>query len=180
VVLALGLIAALAIATPVFGLDSSIKKAIKKEVAKQVAKATGPAGPPGASGAPGAPGTARAYARVIQSAGDDCTGGCTFDRASGVTSVTRLDVGSYCVIAPGLSPTTTTAAVTVDSGSTSSPGNASAMISAGFSCGGGGFLIQTQRQTATTVCTNDTCAATASVAGNAAVADDVSFTILIA
>jgi hypothetical protein len=133
VVLALGLIAALAIATPVLGLDSSIKKAIKKEVAKQISKATGPAGATGAPGAPGEPGTARAYARVIHHAGDDCTGGCTFDRAKGVTSVNRLEPGTYCVIAPGLSPTTTTASVTVDASITSSPkGNASAMISAGF------------------------------------------------
>jgi hypothetical protein len=56
VTIALGVIAVLAIASPVFGVSSSIKKAIKKEVSKQIADATGPAGPPGATGATGLPG----------------------------------------------------------------------------------------------------------------------------
>jgi hypothetical protein len=61
VVITLGVIAALAIAAPSFGLGKSIKKAIRKEVSKQIAKATGPAGPAGANGTNG---TARAYALV--------------------------------------------------------------------------------------------------------------------
>jgi hypothetical protein len=53
VTIALAVIAALAIASPVFGLDKGIKKAIKKEVAKQIGKATGPPGPAGANGSDG-------------------------------------------------------------------------------------------------------------------------------
>ena len=47
VTIALGVIAALAIASPVFGggsTNKAIKKAVKKEVAKQIGKATGPPG----------------------------------------------------------------------------------------------------------------------------------------
>ena len=47
VTIALAVIAALAIASPVFGLSGSIKKAIRKEVAKQIGTAKGPAGAPG-------------------------------------------------------------------------------------------------------------------------------------
>ena len=44
VVIALAVIAALAVVSPVFGLSGSIKKAIRKEVAKQIGTAKGPAG----------------------------------------------------------------------------------------------------------------------------------------
>lgn len=54
VTIALAVIAALAIASPVFGISKSIKKAIKKEVAKQVRNATGPAGTNGTNGTNGA------------------------------------------------------------------------------------------------------------------------------
>jgi hypothetical protein len=64
VLLGLAVIAAVAIASPVFGLSSSLKKAIKKEVSKQLAKTSGPSGPPGAAGQPGAAGSAVAYIRV--------------------------------------------------------------------------------------------------------------------
>jgi hypothetical protein len=53
VTMALAVIAALAIASPVLGLSSSIKRAIKKEVSKQVASATGPVGATGPQGIPG-------------------------------------------------------------------------------------------------------------------------------
>jgi hypothetical protein len=53
VAIALAVIAALAIASPVFGLSQNIKRAIKKEVSNQIADATGPAGPPGPPGAAG-------------------------------------------------------------------------------------------------------------------------------
>src|SRR3954451_10294961 len=103
VVIALALIAALAIASPVFGLDKSIKKAIKKEVSKQIANAAGPAGPPGANGingTNGVNGTARAYALVERF----CTGAppavCPFERAKGVASASRVATGRYCVNAP--------------------------------------------------------------------------------
>src|SRR5262249_50169913 len=58
---ALAVIAAIALAAPVFGLSKSIKKAIQKEVAKQVAGATGAQGPAGSNGADAEP---LAYAHV--------------------------------------------------------------------------------------------------------------------
>jgi hypothetical protein len=58
VTIALAVIAALAIASPVLGISKSIKKAIKREVARQIANATGPAGPAGSNGAQGPKGTA--------------------------------------------------------------------------------------------------------------------------
>ena len=180
VVIALGVIAALAIASPVFGV--SVKKLVKKEVAKQIAKATGPVGPPGTNGTNGTngtDGTARAYARVVSHVSDDCTGGCTLDHSKGISSVNRLNAGEYCVRAPGIDANSVSAAVTVEYGTTSAPkGNASAMTSFS-SCAPDGFRVLTERQSSTTVCTNDTCTTMASVAGNAAAADNVGFTIVI-
>jgi hypothetical protein len=60
VVLALAVIAAIAVASPGFGLSKSLKNAIKKEVAKQIAGTTGPQGPSGAAGPAGQPGSAGA------------------------------------------------------------------------------------------------------------------------
>jgi hypothetical protein len=57
VLLALAAVATLAMASPVFGLSSSLKKQIRKEIGKQLSKATGPVGAPGAPGAQGEPGT---------------------------------------------------------------------------------------------------------------------------
>jgi hypothetical protein len=65
VTIALAVIAALAIASPVLGLSNSIKKAIKKEVTKQIAKASGPAGANGTDGTNGAPAT-KLFAAVDQ------------------------------------------------------------------------------------------------------------------
>jgi len=125
VVIALGVIAALAIASPVFGLSKSIKAAIKKEVSKQIGKSTGP------TGAKGADGTARAYAVVYHA----CSGGlpevCGFDHAKGVAGVTRPFGGDYCVDVPGISAESVPAAVTVEWNGTNGPeGNASAMTDA--------------------------------------------------
>jgi hypothetical protein len=118
VAVALGVIAALAIAAPVFGLSGSIKKAIKKEVTKQVAKVKVPAGPAGATGANGAAGlngTARAYARV----GNPCNLGpgmtdCPFDHAKGVTRVVSPQAGRFCVFAPGINIDSTVAVVSFE------------------------------------------------------------------
>src|SRR5512147_2997104 len=116
VTIALALIAALAIAAPAIG-GPSLKKLVKKEVAKQIGKATGPPGPPGpagANGVNGTDGTARAYARVVSHIMDNCSDGngqCTFDHAKGVTSVTKLGDGQYCVHTPGISPNAVPAAV---------------------------------------------------------------------
>ena len=178
VVISLGVIAALAIAMPAFGISNSIKKAIKKEVAKQISSAKGPAGSNGASGLDG---TARAYAKVQSFANVACSPDCTVQFSKGVSSVTHPAVGEYCVNAPGINPDTVSPAVTVEWGSTGSPeGNASAMIrSTHIDCGAAAFEVVTQRQASRTVCTSSSCATTASVAGDAADADDVAFTIVI-
>jgi hypothetical protein len=184
VVIALGLIAALAIASPVFGLDKSIKKAIKKEVSKQIANAIGPAGPPGANGTNGTNGvngTARAHALVERF----CSGGppevCQFERAKGVTSASRVQTGRYCVNAPGIDPSSEVAVVTVERDFSATPaGNASAIVNTDLDCSGvgGGFGVETYRQPSTTV-RNAAGDGTTDVAGNAVLADDVSFMIVI-
>jgi hypothetical protein len=154
VVIALALIAALAIASPVFGLDKSIKKAIKKEVSKQIANAAGPAGPPGANGTNGTngvDGTARAYALVERF----CSGAppevCPFDRAKAERDFSAPPAG-----------------------------NASAIVNTDLDCTGvgGGFGVETYRQPSTTV-RDAAGTGTTDVAGNAALADDVSFMIAI-
>jgi hypothetical protein len=112
VTLVLGVIAAVAIAAPVFGLSGSIKKAIKKEVRKQVAKVKVPTG---AKGAAGLNGTARAYARVKS----PCTLGgggtdCPFDHAKGITRVVSPQMGRFCVFAPGVNIDSTVAVVSFE------------------------------------------------------------------
>lgn len=184
VVIALALIAALAIASPVFGLDKSIKKAIKKEVSKQIANAVGPAGPPGANGingTNGVNGTARAYALVERF----CSGAppevCPFERAKGVTSANRIATGRYCVNAPGIDPSSGVAVVTVERDFSAPPaGNASAIVNTDLDCTGvgGGFGVETYRQPSTTV-RDAAGTGTTDVAGNAALANDVSFMIAI-
>jgi hypothetical protein len=166
VVIALGVIAAIAIASPVFGLSQSLKKAIKKEVSKQIAKATGPAGPAGANGANGANGTARAYALVYAQTSVACSPNCLIARSNGVSTVTRINVGHYCIHAPGIDPLAVSVAVTVDWGGTANPeGNASAMT--GEPCdSNSGFSVFTERHSDTS-------------ATNAAPADDIAFTIVI-
>jgi hypothetical protein len=184
VVIALAVIAALAIASPVFGLSKSIKKAIKKEVSKQLANATGPAGANGTNGTDGTDGTngtARAYARVDRG----CSGGapevCGIDRAKGVTGAARISTGRYCVNAPGIDPLSEVAAVAVDRDGTATPfGNASVIVNTDLDCsgGGGGFGVETYRQPVTTV-RNAAGDGTTDVAGNAALANDVAFAIVI-
>jgi hypothetical protein len=180
VVIALGVIAALAIASPVFGLDKSIKKAIKKEVAKQIGKATGQPGPPGPAGTNG---TARAYARVVSHLMDSCSDGngqCTFDHAKGVTSVTKLGDGQYCVHPPGISPNDVPAAVSVDLESTAMPtGNASVSVAPNdTACGADSFLVVTDRQPSVEV-DQGGGSLNAEVAGNAVESNSVGFTIVI-
>jgi hypothetical protein len=171
VVIVLGLIAALAIASPAFGISKSIKKAIKREVAKQIGKATGPAGVNGTNGANGASGTARAYARVLPPDVVPCVldpgSGCHFDHDKGVTTVTHTGSGAYCVAAPGISPDATPAS-----------GNASAIVDTESLCTGNAFQVNTQRQPSTAV-RNAADNGSINVAGNAVAADDVGFTIVI-
>lgn len=182
VVIVLGLIAALAIASPAFGISKSIKKAIKREVAKQIGKATGPAGANGTNGANGAIGTARGYARVLPPAAVPCNqdggSGCHFDHDKGVAAVTHTGSGAYCVTAPGISPDAIPAAVSVDLSTTPASGNASAIVDTESLCTGDAFQVNTQRQPSTAV-RNAADNGSINVAGNAAAADDVGFTIVI-
>jgi hypothetical protein len=179
VVIALGLIAAIAIASPALGIGKSIKKAIKREVARQIARASGPAG---ADGANGTNGTARAYARVLPPAAVPCAlspgSGCHFDRNKGVAAVIHTGTGSYCVTAPGISPDAVPAAASVDISTTPVPGNASATVDAESSCAGDAFGVITDRQPSTPV-RNAADTGSVNVAGNATAADDVGFTIVI-
>ena len=125
--------------------------------------------------------TARAYARVFNHAAVPCTGGasgdeCDIDLSKGITGVRRLGTGLYCVSAPGIERSVA-AAVTADRTLTAEPpGNASAMA-AGF-CGGDGFVVVTERQPSTAV-RNAADTGSIDVAGNATLADDVSFAIVI-
>jgi hypothetical protein len=185
VAIALAVIAALAIASPVFGLSKSLKKAIRNEVSRQIGKAAGPTGPPGPTGGKGAEGTARAYAKVFPPDVLPCIlpgSGCHFERSKGVTSVTRMSAGSYCVTAPGISaelgPDAVAPVVSVDFSNTASPaGNASAMIDFESTCNEA-FHVLTQRQPSTAV-RNAADTGSINVAGNAVAADDVGFTIVI-
>jgi hypothetical protein len=186
VVIALGVIAALAIASPVFGLSKSIKKAIKKEVSKQISKATGPQGPPGANGTNG---TARAYGavEVLNATGMPiCSvvgNTCPVVRSKGIESAVRVPLG-YCVVAPGIDARETTAAVTVEAAQTNNPeGNTSAMIdTVSTTCENSGlpgaFYVRTERQPVITV---DKGGGTdnATVSGPSDDANDVSFGIVI-
>jgi hypothetical protein len=102
-------------------------------------------------------------------------------RSKGISSVTRLDVGSYCVIAPGIDSDEVPAAVTVDWSNTSGPErNASAMTSEAVGCGPGGtgFLVITDRQPVIAV-DADGGINNAAVSGPAESANDVGFTIVI-
>jgi hypothetical protein len=181
VVIALGLIAAVAIATPVFGLDRGIKKAIKKEVSKQIGKAVGPAGPPGPSGAPGAAGTARGYAQVVSHFGSACATQCLVPVSKGITSVVRASTGTYCVTMPGLTPADTVPVVGVEWSGTSAPqGDGNALYVSGSigGCSGGTFPVRTYRHPSVTV-RDAAGTGTEMVADNAELADNVGFTIVI-
>lgn len=113
--------------------------------------ATGAPGAPGAAGAagtPGAAGTARAFAFVDP---DACVSGtCALDlsKAKGITSVTRVGTGQYCVAATGLNPATTPALVTTERGNSSPPTtllSAEWLIDEFAVCPAGRYLVLTQR-----------------------------------
>jgi hypothetical protein len=144
----LGAIGTVAIVSPALG-GPSLKQLVKKEVAKQIANATGPPGANGANGADGTngtnganglDGTARAYATVIPHGTDSCTGGCTFDHAKGISSVTHPAAGDYCVTAPGINPAAVPALVSLDG---AAGDRAVAALAAGPQCGPTGYEILT-------------------------------------
>jgi len=147
---------------------------------------SGATGATGATGAPGDPGTARAYARVSTFVGT-CTLGpaadeCPLFKAKGITKVTRVDVGLYCVTAPGIDADDVPAAVAVDYGTPAPKGNASVMLWSGSdpTCPNPDtdFVVGTERQLATTVNqgggTNNV-----SVAGNSVERENIPFEIVI-
>jgi hypothetical protein len=160
----LGVTIAVIAVAPALG-GPSLKKLVKKEVAKQIAKATGPQGPPGTTGANGADGTARAYARVVAQTSVSCSPDCDTSNSKGISNVTRLGTGDYCVHAPGIDAREVAAVTSVEFSSTSAPeGNASAIATG--NCDTTGFQVVTQP-----IPTTGTPAAAA--------ADNVGFTIVI-
>jgi hypothetical protein len=160
-------VAIVAIAAPASGVSTSKLSKQIKQLKKQVAAVQKQQGPQGAPGTPGAPGSARAFGTVDPGT---CAGGppapCSVSKAKGISSVTRINPGIYCVVATGVDPATTTAIVGVDWSSTAGPeGNAQPMTGGPGTCAGG-FVVTTER-----------IPATEPVA--ASNADDISFTILI-
>ena len=115
---------------------------------------------------------ARAYGTVVSDFCAPPDTDCPVFDSKGVSSITRTDVGEYCVIAPDIDAEEVSAAVTVDWSGTDNPrGNASAMSHEGFECGPRltGFRVFTERQPVTSSTT----------VGPAVPADDVGFTIVI-
>ncbi len=124
---------------------------------------------------------ARAYARVRPNACTGTPGTCTPTQSKGISSVTRVDVGLYCVTAPGINSNVTPAAVTVEWSDTFDPeGNSSAMTDEDFNCGpsGQGFGVVTERQPEILV-NAGSGSDNADASGPAAVANLVGFTIVI-
>ena len=171
----LGLILAILVVSPAIG-GPSLRSLVKQEVAKQVASVSkaktkrgprGPQGPPGANGAngaAGAPGTARAYGLVTSQANSACSPNCSFSLSSGISNVTRLSAGTYCVFVPGVDAHNVSAVADVAFGPTASvEGNATAQTST-FCSGTPAFEVKTFRKTG---------------GADAVVADDVGFTILV-
>jgi hypothetical protein len=119
---------------------------------------------------------ARAYARVP--AGCSSAGGCLIDRSKGISSVTRISEGRWCVVAPGIDPLVTPAVVSVDWNTTSSPeGNASAMVAPTTECEGEGFVVFTYF--GPDIEAFDTAGNTRTVRGSSTFSDSVGFTIVI-
>jgi trimeric autotransporter adhesin len=74
--------------------------------------------------------------------------GCTFNRSSGVSSVSQTSTaGQYCITAAGRSPSTSSWVASVDAGGTSNVDETKALPSTGSGCGSGQFQVQTTRDT---------------------------------
>jgi hypothetical protein len=88
----------------------------------------GPQGQRGPQGLPGVAGTARAYVFVQFDSCAAVPGPCTVQRAKGVTAVTRVADGAYCITVPGSTPAQTPGFAGVDNFATEGPqGTALAM-----------------------------------------------------
>jgi len=139
----------------------------------------GPRGYPGIEGPQGPPGengTARAYALVDPT----CPGSsCTFSRSKGITSVTRVATGNYCVTAPGISSDAFPAYAAVEFMKTASPrANASAVVSTADDCPSQGFLVITRRMLSAAVKGDPGGSVTALTATDQAY-NDIGFVVLI-
>jgi hypothetical protein len=122
----------------------------------------------------------RAFARVKPDC-DATTGACSFDQASGVSSVIRTLTNRYCVTVRGVDARTRSAVVSVDWDRTAFPeGNAVAMTSEDSICGGDGtgFVVRTERHRSIGV-RNLADTGPEYVADNATPSNDVAFTILV-
>jgi hypothetical protein len=111
---------------------------------------------------------ARAYAAMNSFLCPPPQTACSIQQEKGISSITRIETGVYCVIAPGIESSATPAAVTVDWNGTEGPeGNTSAMSDEGFNLcpSADGFLVRTFRLPTTS--------------GTSAPADNVGFTIVI-
>ncbi len=108
----------------------------------------GPRGVQGPAGPAGPAGSARAYARLNLPCGPGQPQVCPFDQSKGVTRVTRVGAGAYCVIVPGANSLTTAAAVSTDFTYTESPpalGQAMTASPLAVGCPADGFAVLTQR-----------------------------------
>ena len=161
-------LAGLVVVSPALG-GPSLRDLVKQEVSKQLASSAkkkskrGPQGLPGTNGqngtdgtngTNGAAGTARAYATVPAPFTNPCgAGGCAFNHAKGITSITQPLVGRFCISAPGVDSATTSAAATVEHGTSATPsGNANATVfTAATNCPAGQFEVITFRHLAVTV-----------------------------
>jgi hypothetical protein len=127
------------VASQIHSLDAAIAK--KKKVKRGPAGPQGPQGPPGATGADG---TARAYGLVSPHGNTACSPNCILIYSKGISTVTHVSTGQYCVHVPGVSALQVAAVVSVAFGPTAGPeGNASAQTN--VSCDGTGFLVMTER-----------------------------------
>ena len=147
----------------------------------------GPEGPPGPrglqglagpQGPQGPAGTARAYAVVDPTcAGPGNT--CTFGRDNGISSVTRVSTGNYCVAASGLSPEAVPAYAVVDFAGTSAPqASTSALVATDApSCPTGQFQVVTTRRAVEQV--KNTSNQTVAVSAQDQAANNVGFAVLI-
>jgi len=138
----------------------------------------GPEGPQGVQGPPGVDGVggARAYGVVSPT----CTGGsCPVTKNLGITSVTRVMTGNYCVNASPYTNGGSPAFATVDFTSTTPPqAQTSVIVESGTSiCPTVQFSVMTTRRTTQSV--KNTSNVTVSVGGADQYVNDVGFVFLV-
>jgi hypothetical protein len=178
--IAMGIVLSVAAVSPALG-GPSLRSLVRSEVARQIntletataakKKAKrgprGPQGSPGAAGANGvngSDGSARAYGLVTPQAITPCAPNCFLAQSKGISTVTRVATGDYCVHVPGIDGATVAAVADVSWGDTAGPeGNGSALTDR--NCDVTGFDVRTERINPAT--------------GSADAADNVAFTIVV-